>query len=117
MQLELSDNRISGGLEVLAERLVNLTHLNLSGNKFKDISTLEPLVGHRPSCFCKHWSWKQRKVEQKCVYRQNLYGHRRRKAREIRVGLSRLHQIIRSGDDRNTAAHRNFSACKQQLVE
>lgn len=45
MQLELSDNRISGGLEVLAERLVNLTHLNLSGNKFKDISTLEPLVG------------------------------------------------------------------------
>lgn len=45
VQLELSDNRISGGLEVLAERLVNLTHLNLSGNKFKDISTLEPLVG------------------------------------------------------------------------
>lgn len=44
LQLELSDNRISGGLEVLAERLVNLTHLNLSGNKFKDISTLEPLV-------------------------------------------------------------------------
>lgn len=43
--MELSDNRISGGLEVLAERLVNLTHLNLSGNKFKDISTLEPLVG------------------------------------------------------------------------
>lgn len=30
---------------MLAERLVNLTHLNLSGNKFKDISTLEPLVG------------------------------------------------------------------------
>ncbi|XP_068164030.1 acidic leucine-rich nuclear phosphoprotein 32 family member D-like [Antennarius striatus] len=42
-KLELSDNRISSGLEVLAERLVNLTHLNLSGNKFKDISTLEPL--------------------------------------------------------------------------
>ncbi|TKS65362.1 Endophilin-A1 Endophilin-1 SH3 domain-containing GRB2-like protein 1 SH3p4 [Collichthys lucidus] len=42
-KLELSDNRISGGLEVLAERLVNLTHLNLSGNKIKDISTLEPL--------------------------------------------------------------------------
>ncbi|XP_029939087.1 acidic leucine-rich nuclear phosphoprotein 32 family member B-like [Salarias fasciatus] len=42
-KLELSDNRISGGLEVLAEKLVNLTHLNLSGNKFKDISTLEPL--------------------------------------------------------------------------
>lgn len=47
--MELSDNRISGGLEVLAERLVNLTHLNLSGNKFKDISTLEPLVGCSPT--------------------------------------------------------------------
>lgn len=44
MQLELSDNRISGGLDVLAEKLPNLTHLNLSGNKLKDISTLEPLV-------------------------------------------------------------------------
>lgn len=43
-QLELSDNRISGGLDVLAEKLPNLTHLNLSGNKLKDISTLEPLV-------------------------------------------------------------------------
>ncbi|KAJ0050782.1 hypothetical protein NL108_005899, partial [Boleophthalmus pectinirostris] len=41
--MELSDNRISGGLDVLAEKLPNLTHLNLSGNKLKDISTLEPL--------------------------------------------------------------------------
>ncbi|XP_020382089.1 acidic leucine-rich nuclear phosphoprotein 32 family member B isoform X1 [Rhincodon typus] len=42
-KLELSDNRISGGLDILAEKLPNLTHLNLSGNKLKDISTLEPL--------------------------------------------------------------------------
>ncbi|XP_054252347.1 acidic leucine-rich nuclear phosphoprotein 32 family member B isoform X9 [Indicator indicator] len=42
-KLELSDNRISGGLEVLAERTPNLTHLNLSGNRIKDINTLEPL--------------------------------------------------------------------------
>lgn len=42
-KLELSDNRISGGLEVLAEKLPNITHLNLSGNKLKDLSTLEPL--------------------------------------------------------------------------
>ncbi|XP_035377575.1 acidic leucine-rich nuclear phosphoprotein 32 family member B-like isoform X2 [Electrophorus electricus] len=42
-KLELSDNRISGGLEVLADQLPNLTHLNLSGNKLKDLSTLEPL--------------------------------------------------------------------------
>lgn len=42
-KLEFSDNRISGGLDVLAEKLPNLTHLNLSGNKLKDISTLDPL--------------------------------------------------------------------------
>lgn len=43
-QLELSDNRISGGLDVLAAKCPNLTHLNLSGNKIKDLSTIEPLV-------------------------------------------------------------------------
>lgn len=42
-KLELSDNRISGGLEVLAGKCPNLTHLNLSGNKIKDLSTIEPL--------------------------------------------------------------------------
>ncbi|XP_011794865.1 PREDICTED: acidic leucine-rich nuclear phosphoprotein 32 family member B isoform X1 [Colobus angolensis palliatus] len=42
-KLELSENRIFGGLDMLAEKLPNLTHLNLSGNKLKDISTLEPL--------------------------------------------------------------------------
>ncbi|KAM6409594.1 acidic leucine-rich nuclear phosphoprotein 32 family member A isoform 2-T2 [Rhynochetos jubatus] len=42
-KLELSDNRISGGLEVLAEKCPNLTHLNLSGNKIKDLGTMEPL--------------------------------------------------------------------------
>ncbi|CAO2610666.1 Acidic leucine-rich nuclear phosphoprotein 32 family member B [Lemmus lemmus] len=42
-KLELSDNRIFGGLERLAKELPSLTHLNLSGNKLKDISTLEPL--------------------------------------------------------------------------
>ncbi|XP_072471257.1 acidic leucine-rich nuclear phosphoprotein 32 family member A isoform X1 [Notamacropus eugenii] len=42
-KLELSDNRISGGLEVLAEKCPNLTHLNLSGNTIKDLSTIDPL--------------------------------------------------------------------------
>ncbi|KAM6979540.1 acidic leucine-rich nuclear phosphoprotein 32 family member A [Aplochiton taeniatus] len=42
-KLELSDNRISGGLEVLGEKCPSLTHLNLSGNKIKDLSTIEPL--------------------------------------------------------------------------
>uniref|UniRef100_A0A7N5K5J2 Acidic leucine-rich nuclear phosphoprotein 32 family member n=2 Tax=Amniota TaxID=32524 RepID=A0A7N5K5J2_AILME len=42
-RLELSDNLISGGLDVLAERCPNLTYLNLSGNKIKDLSTVETL--------------------------------------------------------------------------
>jgi len=41
-KLELSDNRISGGLNLLSGS-PKLTHLNLSGNKIKDIETLEPL--------------------------------------------------------------------------
>ncbi|XP_066124160.1 acidic leucine-rich nuclear phosphoprotein 32 family member E isoform X2 [Saccopteryx bilineata] len=42
-KLELSDNIISGGLEVLAEKCPNLTHLNLSGNKIKDLTAVEAL--------------------------------------------------------------------------
>ncbi|KAM8786998.1 acidic leucine-rich nuclear phosphoprotein 32 family member E isoform 2-T2 [Rhynchonycteris naso] len=42
-KLELSDNIISGGLEVLAEKCPNLTHLNLSGNKIKDLRAVEAL--------------------------------------------------------------------------
>jgi len=41
-KLELSDNRISGSLNLLTG-CPKLTHLNLSGNKIKDIETLEPL--------------------------------------------------------------------------
>ncbi|NXY48609.1 AN32A protein, partial [Ceuthmochares aereus] len=47
-KLELSDNKISGGLEVLAEKCPNLTHLNLSGNKIKDLGTIEPLGSAAP---------------------------------------------------------------------
>ena len=43
-QLELSDNSISGGLETLSEKCANLTYLNLSGNKIKELSTVEALV-------------------------------------------------------------------------
>ncbi|KAM6167980.1 acidic leucine-rich nuclear phosphoprotein 32 family member E [Erethizon dorsatum] len=42
-KLELPDNAIAGGLEVLAEKCPNLTYLNLSGNKIKDLSTVEAL--------------------------------------------------------------------------
>ena len=42
-QLELSDNTISAGLDNLSG-CPNLAHLSLSGNKIKDLATLEPLV-------------------------------------------------------------------------
>ncbi|KAG0717099.1 Acidic leucine-rich nuclear phosphoprotein 32 family member A [Chionoecetes opilio] len=41
-KLELSDNRISGGLGALT-CLPKLSDLNLSGNRIKDLETLEPL--------------------------------------------------------------------------
>ncbi|XP_070521163.1 acidic leucine-rich nuclear phosphoprotein 32 family member A isoform X2 [Cardiocondyla obscurior] len=41
-KLELSDNRISGGLNLL-DSSPKLTHLNLSGNKIKDLDALQPL--------------------------------------------------------------------------
>lgn len=41
-RLELSDNRISGGLNLL-HGSPKLTHINVSGNKIKDLETLEPL--------------------------------------------------------------------------
>lgn len=41
-KLELSDNRISGGLNLL-HGCSKLTSLNLSGNKLKDIESLKPL--------------------------------------------------------------------------
>ncbi|XP_008471943.1 acidic leucine-rich nuclear phosphoprotein 32 family member A-like [Diaphorina citri] len=41
-RLELSDNRISGGLNVL-QSSPKLAYLNLCGNRIKDLETLEPL--------------------------------------------------------------------------
>ncbi|XP_034466652.1 acidic leucine-rich nuclear phosphoprotein 32 family member E-like isoform X2 [Hippoglossus hippoglossus] len=42
-KLEVNDNTISGGLDKLVEKCPNLTYLNLSGNKFKELSGVEPL--------------------------------------------------------------------------
>lgn len=42
-KLEVSDNTISGGLDTLAEKCPNLTYLNLSENKIKELSTIEVL--------------------------------------------------------------------------
>uniref|UniRef100_A0A3B4VCR7 Acidic leucine-rich nuclear phosphoprotein 32 family member n=1 Tax=Seriola dumerili TaxID=41447 RepID=A0A3B4VCR7_SERDU len=63
-KLELSDNRISGGLEVLAEKCPNLTHLNLSGNKIKDLSTIEPLT-RRSTMKMQHQETRRRRKERK----------------------------------------------------
>ncbi|CAG9765137.1 unnamed protein product [Ceutorhynchus assimilis] len=41
-KLELSDNRLSGGFDIL-ETSPKLAYLNLSGNRIKDIESLEPL--------------------------------------------------------------------------
>ena len=43
MQLEVSDNRLTGGLNALVG-CPSLKHLNLSGNKIKDMAALEALV-------------------------------------------------------------------------
>ena len=43
LQLDLSDNRISGNLEPLTP-CPKMTHLSLSGNKIRDIDALVPLV-------------------------------------------------------------------------
>ncbi|XP_026155683.1 acidic leucine-rich nuclear phosphoprotein 32 family member E isoform X1 [Mastacembelus armatus] len=42
-KLELSNNNLSGSLETLCEKCPNLTYLNLSGNKIKELSKVEPL--------------------------------------------------------------------------
>ena len=48
-KLELSDNRISNGLQALQE-CPKLSHLNLSNNKLKDLEAIEPLVSYEYIC-------------------------------------------------------------------
>lgn len=48
-QLEVSDNVIAGGLDALAEKCPNLTYLNLSGNKIKELDALKVLVSSAPA--------------------------------------------------------------------
>ena len=51
-RLELSDNRISNGLDNLIE-CQELEYLNLCGNKIKDLESLEPLVSINWFCLAK----------------------------------------------------------------
>ncbi|XP_036090840.1 acidic leucine-rich nuclear phosphoprotein 32 family member E isoform X2 [Rousettus aegyptiacus] len=69
-KLELSDNIISGGLEVLAEKCPNLTYLNLSGNKIKDLSTVEALM---------EMKMMKMKRKMKLVHLKDLRKRRKRK--------------------------------------
>ncbi|XP_029804721.1 acidic leucine-rich nuclear phosphoprotein 32 family member E isoform X3 [Suricata suricatta] len=76
-KLELSDNIISGGLEVLAEKCPNLTYLNLSGNKIKDLSTVEALM---------EMKMMKRKKKMKLVHLKAM-RRRRRKRRRRRMKM------------------------------
>uniref|UniRef100_A0A915EKS2 Uncharacterized protein n=1 Tax=Ditylenchus dipsaci TaxID=166011 RepID=A0A915EKS2_9BILA len=42
--LNLSDNKLTGGLEVLADKCPDLAYIILSGNSLKDIDVLKPLA-------------------------------------------------------------------------
>ncbi|XP_058909884.1 acidic leucine-rich nuclear phosphoprotein 32 family member E-like isoform X3 [Kogia breviceps] len=77
-KLELSDNIISGGLEVLAEKCPNLTYLNLSGNKIKDLSTVEALMMKMEMKMMK------RKRKMKLVHLKDM---RKRKKRRTRMRM------------------------------
>ncbi|XP_058395012.1 acidic leucine-rich nuclear phosphoprotein 32 family member E isoform X2 [Diceros bicornis minor] len=71
-KLELSDNIISGGLEVLAEKCPNLTYLNLSGNKIKDLSTVEALM---------EMKMMKMKMKLKLVHLKDMRKRRKKKRR------------------------------------
>uniref|UniRef100_A0A8C8Y260 Acidic leucine-rich nuclear phosphoprotein 32 family member n=1 Tax=Panthera leo TaxID=9689 RepID=A0A8C8Y260_PANLE len=79
-KLELSDNIISGGLEVLAEKCPNLTYLNLSGNKIKDLSTVEALTEMKMM----KTKRKMKLVHQKAMRRRRRTRRRRKRRRRRR---------------------------------
>ncbi|XP_030180111.1 acidic leucine-rich nuclear phosphoprotein 32 family member E isoform X2 [Lynx canadensis] len=79
-KLELSDNIISGGLEVLAEKCPNLTYLNLSGNKIKDLSTVEALTEMKMT----KTKRKMKLVHQKAMRRRRRTRRRRKRRRRRR---------------------------------
>ncbi|XP_048212504.1 acidic leucine-rich nuclear phosphoprotein 32 family member E isoform X3 [Perognathus longimembris pacificus] len=84
-KLELGNNIISGGLEVLAEKCPNLTYLNLSGNKIKDLSTVEALT----------------KMKMKLVYLKAM--RRRRKKKRMKMKMKQIQNWER--EKRKWASH------------
>ncbi|XP_008272160.1 acidic leucine-rich nuclear phosphoprotein 32 family member E isoform X2 [Oryctolagus cuniculus] len=92
-KLELSDNIISGGLEVLAEKCPNLTYLNLSGNKIKDLSTVEALMVMKMMM----------KKKMKPVHLKDL-RKRRKKKRRMRMRM-RMKQAQKWEREKKWASH------------
>ncbi|XP_041494161.1 acidic leucine-rich nuclear phosphoprotein 32 family member E isoform X2 [Microtus oregoni] len=90
-KLELSDNIISGGLEVLAEKCPNLTYLNLSGNKIKDLSTVEALM-----------EMKMRKMRRKMKL-VHLKDMKRRRKRRMKMRMKQVQK--REREKRRWASH------------
>ncbi|XP_012903461.1 acidic leucine-rich nuclear phosphoprotein 32 family member E isoform X3 [Mustela nigripes] len=94
-KLELSDNIISGGLEVLAEKCPNLTYLNLSGNKIKDLSTVEALM---------EMKMMKRKRKMKLVHLKNM-KKRRRKRKRMRMRMKMKQAQSWEREKRKWASH------------
>ncbi|XP_009178610.1 acidic leucine-rich nuclear phosphoprotein 32 family member E isoform X3 [Rhinopithecus roxellana] len=97
-KLELSDNIISGGLEVLAEKCPNLTYLNLSGNKIKDLSTVEALM---------EMKMMKRKRKMKLVHQKDMRKRRRKRKMRMRMKMKMKMKQVQSWEreKRKWASH------------
>uniref|UniRef100_A0A8I5U7J1 Acidic leucine-rich nuclear phosphoprotein 32 family member n=1 Tax=Pongo abelii TaxID=9601 RepID=A0A8I5U7J1_PONAB len=97
-KLELSDNIISGGLEDLVEKCPNLTYLNLSGNKIKDLSTVEALM---------EMKMMKRKRKMKLVHRKDMRRRRRKRKRRMRIRMKMKMKQVQSWEreKRKWASH------------
>ncbi|KAL4697861.1 hypothetical protein H8957_001186 [Semnopithecus entellus] len=84
---ELSDNIISGGLEVLAEKCPNLTYLNLSGNKIKDLSTVEAL---------QNMKMMKKKRKMKLVHWKDMRKKRRKRKRRMKMRMKMKMKQVQS---------------------
>ncbi|XP_059946446.1 acidic leucine-rich nuclear phosphoprotein 32 family member E isoform X3 [Mesoplodon densirostris] len=94
-KLELSDNIISGGLEVLAEKCPNLTYLNLSGNKIKDLSTVEALMEMKM----------KRKRKMKLVHLKDMRKRKKKRRTRMRMRMKMKQAQNWEREKRRWASH------------
>ncbi|OQV25568.1 putative Acidic leucine-rich nuclear phosphoprotein 32 family member A [Hypsibius exemplaris] len=69
-KLDVSDNRITGGLNNIADSCPNLENLNLGGNRIKDYETLEPLKNLKE---LKHLDLYNSSITQADDYRDKIF--------------------------------------------